>query len=132
MRRRLPFAILSLASVGLALATALQPARWPTRILDAWLLRQTPVGTEKSRVRTFLADHSWLDESRYRGTGGVFWDPPGGPQRVVGVSSLRAHVGEYRSPVFLFVFQSSTEAFYAFDAADRLIDVFVRKTTDAP
>src|SRR5687767_5179947 len=131
MRRRFLFGLLSLLLLGLVSATALRPARWPTRLLDSWLLRQTPVGTDTADVRAFLAGRSWLDAS-HRGTRGVFRDPPGGPQTVIGASSLRADLGNYRSPVFLFVFKISTEAFYAFDAAGHLVDVHVRKTTDAP
>lgn len=54
------------------------------------------------------------------------------PMTVVGVSSIRVNLGDYRSALtFFFLFITNVTAFWGFDAEGKLIDIWVWKTTDA-
>ena len=128
MRRGL--ILISALIVGGGAIFALQPKRWPDSWVQAWLLRQTPPGTDARTVVRFLERRGWLDDT-YSAPGGFVKDRPGTPYTIVGARSVRAVLGDYRGPDGLFVFVTSTEAFYGFDNQGHLLEVWVRKTTDA-
>jgi hypothetical protein len=130
VKRWLAVSILLVMLVGGAIF-ALQPKRWPSGRLHSWLLTQTPPGSDIPVVVHFLRRRGWLDDT-YESRSGFLKDPPGGPQRLVGVNSVRAVLGDYRGPDGLFLFVTSTEAYFGFDQQGRLLEVWVRKTTDAP
>jgi hypothetical protein len=123
--------LVSIATLGvLTMASfALRPASWPEGVLRRWLRRQTPYGTPEPLVSQFLQGRGYRS----------LW-PRGQDSlnRVIGVRftggsrTIQAHIGEYRSPWFLFLFETTTEAFYGFDDSSRLVDIQIRKTTDAP
>jgi hypothetical protein len=92
--------------------------------IRAWLLDQTPVGSSSSEVRTVILERGWrLSEDR-NDVGAPSWNS--GP--AVGVARIWCVLGSYRSPVF----ETTVDAVWAFDQDSRLVDIMVRKTTDAP
>ena len=116
------FTALVFVSVGLCVAYPLWRSESSIR---AYLLRQTPLGSSIQEVRAFLERRGWLDRS-YSGDTGYYFQPVGQPARTVGVSSLTGDLGQYGFPL-----RVSVTAFWGFDANDRLIDIWVWKTTDA-
>jgi hypothetical protein len=117
-----------LAILAVAVSVAFNPASWPDSTLRAWLRRQTPYGTPEPQVRQFLESRGFVtiwapgQDSLNRAIGLKFSE---------GTRTVQAHIGDYRSPVMLFLFVTSTEAFFGFDASSRLVDIRVRKSTDA-
>jgi hypothetical protein len=101
------------------------PLRRDEATIGASLLPQTPLGSSTSEVRGILAARCWLDRS-YSGTTGYYYQPSGQPARTIGVTSLRGHLGQYGFP-----FRTAVTVFWGFDRNDRLIDIWVWKTTDA-
>jgi hypothetical protein len=94
--------------------------------IRASLLKQMPIGSSSSDVRTFVAKKGWLDQS-YAGTNfGYYKQEPGEPAHTVGVSSICGQLGHYYLP-----FRTDVTAFWGFDADGHLMDVWVWKTTDA-
>ena len=128
MTPRLLLSIAALGGLGLIASFVLRPASWPEGMLQRWLRRQTPYGTPEPIVRQFLQGRGYSSS----------W-PPGQDSldRAIGIRftdgrrTIQAHIGEYRSPWFLFLFETNTEAFYGFDDSSRLVDIQIRKTTDA-
>jgi hypothetical protein len=84
-------------------------------------------GTPEAQVRQFLKNRefttSWTpgQDSLNRAWGIKFSG---------GTRTVQVLIGDYRSP-FMFFFETSTEAFYGFDDSGRLVDIRVRKSTDA-
>ena len=105
------------------------PASWPKSTLRAWLVQRVPYGSSEEQVRKFLATRrfgtTWsaTHDSFSRSHGIKFSE---------GTHTIQALMGDYRQPLSLFLFETSTEAFFGFDANNRLVDIRVRKTTDAP
>jgi hypothetical protein len=128
MARSTLLTLFALAVVGVAVQTIITPASWPESTLRAWLRRQTPNGTPEPQVKQFL-DH--------RGFGTIWAPGQDSLNRALGIKfsegtrTVQAHIGDYRSPFMLFLFETSTEAFYGFDDSSRLVDIRVRKSTDA-
>jgi hypothetical protein len=105
---------------------------WPGRAvywrsnnrIEAYLLTQTPIGTPKPTVV------SWL---KPRGKHTILASAPVPPHSdypstvVGGTSFISTVVAEYWLPL-----NTTIEAFYIFDATDNLADVRVRRTIDAP
>jgi len=104
------------------------PASWPKSTLRAWLVKRVPYGSSEEQVRTFLAARrfgtTWSagQDSFSRSHGVKFSE---------GTHTIQVLIGDYRQPLSLFLFETSTEAFFGFDANNRLVDIRVRKTTDA-
>jgi len=139
VRRRVLVTVAALVVIVIGTAVALKPsspASWPEPTLVAWLREQTPFGTPEALVKQFLEDRGF----------GTLWAPGqdslnralalkfgvSGLKFSDGVRTIQAHIGEYRDPRMLFLFETSTEAFYGFDDSARLVDIRVRKSTDAP
>jgi hypothetical protein len=123
--------------IAISLIALLMAAAGIVFVGDGWALRR---GSDEIR-RNLLADTplgSSVDtvsqQLRSRGLNplisskGFLRQPIGSAMSVVGVSSVRAELGHYRQFPFPIV---SVTAFWGFDAGDRLIDVWVWKTTDA-
>ena len=90
------------------------------------LLARVPLGSDISDVRALIRDQSWKvtydDESR------GFLDQRTRPAQIVGAGSIRAEVGNYQGlPWRVFV-----TVFWGFDADNKLVDIWVWKTHDAP
>jgi hypothetical protein len=129
MSRAVTLAAIGAVAAIIVAKTALTPASWPESTLKAWLRRRTPYGTPEAQVRRFLQDRAWRSiwmpgqDSLNRALGHPFSG---------GSHTLEAVVGDYRSPRSLFIFVTSTEVFYGFGDDNKLVDIQVRKTTDAP
>lgn|SRR6266540_828856 len=97
--------------------------------LRASLLKSTPPGSSFSDVWTFAGKRSWL----VRGHGTNYGITPadvGGPRAAtepVGVKSIHGHLGHYWGCPW----RIDVDAYWAFNAEDRLIDVWIWKTPDA-
>ena len=115
-------------AIVVAAKAASRPAWWPEDTLTAWLRSRTPYGTSESEVRAFLQRRGWHSiwapgqDSLNRAHHIKFSD---------GSQTLEVVLGAYRSPLFLFLFRTTTEVFYGFDEDGRLVDIRVRKDTDA-
>jgi hypothetical protein len=88
------------------------------------LLKHTPLGTSRDDCFTFVEKQGWtagwgLSES--------MWQNPNKPKEMVVVSSFGVDLGHYT-----LVLRTDVEAFWGFDASNRLVDVCVRRSTDAP
>ena len=94
-----------------------------SKSVETYLLAKTPLGSSEEQVLTYLRQAGLDPKSPWRG------DIPAGsypPTSIGGKSYVDAVVGRYSMP-----FTTSVEAFYIFDSKRRLVDVRVRKTTDA-
>lgn len=87
------------------------------------LLKQTPLGTSSTNVRAFVEKQGWLVRN-YVGNTGFLKQESSKPNEEVGVSSIRGNLGDY-GPM-------NITAFWGFDNSNRLIDVWVWRTYDAP
>jgi hypothetical protein len=128
MRQRALVMIAGVVVLAVAIKVVLTPASWPEPILRAWLRRQTPFGTSEPVVKQFL---------ERRGFHSIWTESQDSLNRALGLTfskgtrTIQVNVGEYRSPLMLFLFVRSTEAFYGFDDSGNLVDINVRKSTDA-
>src|SRR5262245_7868740 len=93
--------------------------------IRADLLKETPLGTSRSNVKAHLKSQGCYVERHDTSRGYYNYDSG----EVVGTRSLCARLGSYTLFPLLV---TTVEAYYAFDDNDRLIDVWVRKTTDGP
>jgi len=85
------------------------------------ILAITPAGTSMDDVLKVIADNeSWEL--------GAIWQDSGygKADNVVGVKSIRAHIGTY-----MFIFQHDVTVLWGFDADEKLIDVAVHIDIDA-
>lgn len=122
--------MVSLSALTLIVAAAaLNPLRKPEKKIEAALLEMTPIGSKDSDVRSIVEQKGWLDP-KYGGTTGFLKQETGKPDQTVGKTSIRGHLGAYRG--FPVPLRTDVTAFWAFDEENRLIDVWVWKTTDAP
>lgn len=94
-----------------------------TNEIERHLLIATPLGSTEAEVLSYLQDkHISGSIKRAHVRPGV--DYP--PTAVEGNSFIHESIGEYG-----LLFQTSVEAFWVFNSAGRLVDLKVRKTTDA-
>jgi len=105
-------------------ALAGNPLRRSEANIEASLLTFAPLGSSVIEVLHALEKEGLFARLV---SGGVNKQKPGTPERVVGVKAMDVPLGEYRSP-----FVTRVSAIFAFDAAGKLIDVWVLKTADAP
>lgn len=123
---------------GIILLCATNPLIRSSDAIRQWLLRKTPLGSSREEVLEIIAVEGWrlLEDQHRTGVWYGFAEEHArlGPvQRnargdlSVGVDRVRATIGEYPSPIFT----TSVEVYWAFDENGNLINVLVRKTTDA-
>jgi hypothetical protein len=121
MKRRLVTLALLILFAGCAVISPLRKSECEIR---QSLLRENPIGTHIDQVQHWLTAERRLNVRRLNG--GYFTDQG----QVVGVTALATQLGEYwEIPV---PFGTSVEAFWGFDRAGLLVDLWVRKSTDAP
>jgi len=92
--------------------------------IAAHLGSKTPLGTSEAAVMTYLKEND-MNPDALR-TAHVDPDSSYPPSSVEGESFIRALAGEYG-----VVFTTSVESFYIFDSDGMLVDIKIRKTTDA-
>lgn len=111
--------------VFIAASLVANPMKNKSADIERALLREKPLRTTKAQIERWLLREKRLNPSSSQ-VGFLRQDPP--PSRVVGVSSIKAKLGEYRR----FPFQRiSIVAYWGFDEKDELIEVWVWKTIDA-
>jgi len=124
MSRRLKVLIAVVIAVVVFAAVAIpRSLRLPAQYVEASLLKMTPLGTTSDEVLRKLQTKGF--HPTLISTGFYKQKMPTKPE-VVGTSSIRVELGEYRTP-----FVTSVTAFWGFDKTGRLIDVWVWKTVDA-
>ena len=102
------------------------PLRKESNKLQASMLAETPVGMKFNEVIKILGPMNYnLKVSKNAG----FLKQEKGQSQTVGVSSIRAHLGDYWTFPF---FRISVTVFWGFDKDDKLIEIWVWKTTDGP
>jgi hypothetical protein len=104
---------------------ASQPLLRSENSIRAALLKKTPLGSSVTEVRMFVDRRGWLDR-KYIGSGGFLKQAPGKPAEVVGATSMCGDLGHYWLP-----FRTDVTAFWGFDTSNRLVDIWVWKTTDS-
>lgn len=122
------FVAIGIASVAACFTVALLVSNWtwyqdPDRI-EAHLLAETPLGTSEEAVFARLKANGVEPTPVWRGEVRPNTSFP--PTTVAGSSFAHVAIAEYR-----IIFTTTVEAFYVFDADRRLVDIAVRKTTDA-
>ena len=124
MSRRLKilFAVVA-AAVVVATVAIPRSLRMPAPFIEASLLKTAPLGSTSDEVLRRLQAKGF--HPTLTPTGFYKQKIPSKPE-VVGTSSIRVELGEYRTP-----FVTSVTAFWGFDKAGKLIDVWVWKTVDA-
>ena len=114
----------SLLTIILLLCGCSLPHRSEQHI-RASLLKSTPTGTRYAEVLEFVKQHGWLKNEIGNG---YFMRPiPGAPEVEVGKRCIIGYLGHYRG----LPWRMDVLCYYAFDPADRLLDVFVVKQADA-
>ncbi len=88
------------------------------------LLRETPLGSSRDDCLAFAGERVW--GTRVRLNGGFMKQDSLKPIEIVGDTSFSANLGHYWLP-----FRTDVEAFWGFDASGRLVEIWVRKSTDA-
>ena len=110
---------------GTALVVALfcvlwysSPLRRPDARVRAWVLKQTPLGSNVSDVESVITKRGWFV---YRSAGGYDgpWDFSG--------TFVRGELGDYQG----LPWRTSVTAFWEFDASNRLTNVRIWRTTDS-
>ena len=91
--------------------------------IRASLLRQTPLGSSSSDVRAFVDKQGWLVRN-YVGSTSFLKQESGRPSEVVGVTSIEGNLGDFLN--------RNVTAYWGFDSSNRLMDIWVWKTYDAP
>lgn len=116
----------AVATIGCAAVGVLYSSnplrRNPVLIREKFLLDK-PIGTPISEIEHWLAGEKKL---RYEKINAGFRKSYPPPPAVIGVQSIEANLGEYRT-----IFVTSVVAYWGFDERGKLVDVWVRKTTDA-
>jgi hypothetical protein len=102
--------------------------RRPTEAIRAGLVEITPLGSSPDFVMGVVKQKGWRSAG-YEAGSGFLKQEPLRKMNVVGVSSIAANLGDYRSSPLL---TTNVSAYWGFDKDRHLIDVWVWKTTDAP
>jgi hypothetical protein len=121
-RLKIIFVLVTVAVV-VAIVSIPRSLRMPASFIEASLLKMTPIGSTSGEVQRRLEAKGF--HSTLTPTGFYKQEHPGKPE-VVGTSSIRVELGEYRTP-----FVTSVSAFWGFDKEGKLIDVWVWKEVDA-
>lgn len=99
--------------------------RLPGTAIEERLKVMTPLGTPHTVVVAELQNKKYKVAQIVHAHVSPLSSYP--PTSLDGEGFIRVELGEYRT-----IFITSVEAFFIFDLGDNLIDVKVRKTTDAP
>lgn len=114
---------IALVVMAFVVATNWQWYGLPARI-ESHLLSETPLGSSETNIISHLCNKGVRFKQPWRGV----VEPNTGypPNTVAGSSFIRALAAEYG-----IVFVTSVEAFYIFNSDRQLVEIAVRKTTDA-
>lgn len=124
---RRPITILVIVAITAVLAVATLPNwRWflGADRIESQLLEETPIGSSEDQVLAHLRANGLKPAPLWRGSVEPNTIYP--PNTIAGNSFTHAVVGEYT-----IIFTTSVEAFYVFGQDQHLVEIAVRKTTDA-
>jgi len=96
--------------------------------IEQSLLRETPLGSSEADVLAHLAKlgvEAYFQRVNFPPSDDYPLSATGG------AAYINATIGIYADAAWLFVFDTWVEAFYSFDEDERLVDIKVRKYTDA-
>jgi hypothetical protein len=122
-KRKLTIAVLTLAIIAISTWLYSHSLLRSEASIRASLLKQMPLGSSSVDVREFVDKHGWR-VSNYVGNTGFVKQEAGASSKVIGVTSIRGNLGDY--------WLMNVTAFWGFDSSNRLVDVWVWKTYDAP
>ena len=117
------------------------PLRWPEAIIKTKLLLDNPLGTSMTEVSSYIKKKGWAIRHVDEKQGFFFQKKPcdlnngaklvrnmfGYDDCIVGSKSIRASLGNYWA-----IFITNVTVFWGFNEEEKLIDVWVWKTNDAP
>ena len=125
MHTMIKIGMIGVACCGVIAALLLgSPLKKDPQAIREELLREKPVGTSMGEIERWLTKDKKLEFTKVK-TGFLKQDVV--PTVVVGVKSIHAKLGEYRSPLL-----TTVVAYWGFNERGDLIDVWVWKTTDGP
>jgi hypothetical protein len=136
-KRKLIFILIAVSLPVLFAAIIISnPLRRSEERIRADLLSQMPIGGSMDEVIAVIEKNDRWSINHISKTGGVFMlnGRPGEPshfldpddERNIGKQRIRVHLGYYRT-----IFITDVLAFFAFDADGYLIEIAIRKDTDA-
>ena len=117
------------------------PLRWPETIIKTKLLLDTPLGTSTTEVESYIKKKGWIirhiDENQgfllqkntcdLNNGSKLVRNMFGYDDCIVGNKSIRASLGNYWA-----IFTTNVTVFWGFNEEEKLIDIWVWKTSDAP
>ena len=119
--------ILSVLVLVFAVVLVLNPLRRSQEKIRASFAKLTPIGSSFESVTATLKENGYSHPELSRSHGFLKQERS---TETVGVSSIHVHLGEYRNlPIPL---ATDVDAFWGFDQAGKLIDIWIWKTTDGP
>jgi len=122
-KRKLIIAVLGLVIIAVAAWFYSHSLFRSETSIRASLLKQMSLGSRLMDVREFVEKRGWLVRN-YTGNTGFLKQVAGSPSQVIGVTSIEGNLGDY--------WLMNVTAFWGFDSSNRLVDVWVWKTYDAP
>jgi len=125
MKFRLLLVIVGMFLVFVAISL-LNPLRHSENNIRESLLKVAPIGSDFDVVVAKLADKGYTHPQLIKDSGFIRQEL--GRDQTVGVSSIHVHLGDYRElPIPLL---TDVDAFWGFDGAGKLVDIWIWKTTD--
>ena len=103
----------ALGVAGIAAELVFNPLRRPKEKIQEWVLEKTPVGSSRQHVLAVIQREGWAGHPEFRGV-----VPKEAPR---GISFYGADLGSYQG----LPWRCRADAFWGFDANDRVIDLYV-------
>ena len=101
--------------------------RYSQSKIQELLLKEFPIGTQDEIIISAL-NKKGIKYNHYKNMGFLKQEPP--KDKVVGMQSIRAYLGRYRSFPIPFI-TASVVAYFGFNEQGKLIDIWVWKTYDS-
>jgi hypothetical protein len=134
MRKIVMYVLIAVSAVIIIAVAILlsNPLRRSEESIRSNMLKLTPIGTSMEDVINVIENNkNWKIRYTFDNGYSMLGGRPSGPYygddgTIVGVKSIDAHIGEYRT-----IFATDVLIFYAFDENLKLINIAVRKDTDS-
>jgi hypothetical protein len=117
VRRILTIVLIGIGLIGIAGIAAelsLNPLRRSDSEIRKWVLQKTPIGSTREHLMTVIAREHWEGHPEFRGV-------PPRDLSTRGANSYGADLGSYQG----LPWRCRADAFWTFDADDRVVDVYV-------
>ncbi len=119
MARKIIIGLIFVVALAVIALPVLNPLRRSDAGVEKWVAKQTPLGCSKVEVEAVARKRGWSFHSGPGGYDGP-WNLPG--------PYIRGELGEYQGLPFV----TSVTAFWEFDTKDRLTNIRIWRTRDAP